>query len=343
MIRVALATEKPDILFIFTDPRFFIWLFEMEDEIHQVCPVTWWHVWDNYPSPQFNKVLYESTDAINCHSYLSYQICSEMFPNKTQFIPHALPKHVYHQLPKDEIKSHKSSILGRDRADHFVVFWMGRNAKRKRPGDLLWSWKLFLDKLEKKHGHRKATLLMHTEPTDPEGPNLYSNVENLGIMDNVVFSRERVDFSQINVLHNIADAYIMISFAEGFGLPSLEAMQTGTPIIAVKTGGLTRQVVDHRDGSHNGIALDVELQTMVGSQQVPYIYEDYVSVETISDAILEMHEYGPEKREKLGQKARQYALSEFSYDKTIDLWHESMKDTVENWESRYDRWSVREI
>ena len=35
MLRVTLATEKPDILLIFTDPRFFIWLFEMEDEIHQ--------------------------------------------------------------------------------------------------------------------------------------------------------------------------------------------------------------------------------------------------------------------------------------------------------------------
>ena len=27
MIRVTLATEKPDVLLIFTDPRFFIWLF----------------------------------------------------------------------------------------------------------------------------------------------------------------------------------------------------------------------------------------------------------------------------------------------------------------------------
>ena len=27
LIRVALATEKPDAVFIFTDPRFFIWLF----------------------------------------------------------------------------------------------------------------------------------------------------------------------------------------------------------------------------------------------------------------------------------------------------------------------------
>ena len=28
MLRVILATEKPDIIFLFTDPRFFLWLFE---------------------------------------------------------------------------------------------------------------------------------------------------------------------------------------------------------------------------------------------------------------------------------------------------------------------------
>ena len=47
LLRTTLAAEKPDILFLFTDPRFFIWLFEMEDEIHQQCPIVWWHVWDN--------------------------------------------------------------------------------------------------------------------------------------------------------------------------------------------------------------------------------------------------------------------------------------------------------
>ena len=35
LLRIALATEKPDVLFLFTDPRFFIWLFEMEDEVHK--------------------------------------------------------------------------------------------------------------------------------------------------------------------------------------------------------------------------------------------------------------------------------------------------------------------
>jgi hypothetical protein len=78
-LRVILATEKPDILFLFTDPRFFIYLFEMEDEVHQVCPIVWWHVWDNDPKPTFNRPLYEATDLINCHSHKTYTQVKEDF------------------------------------------------------------------------------------------------------------------------------------------------------------------------------------------------------------------------------------------------------------------------
>jgi len=55
IIRSLLVKEKPDVMIIFTDPRFFGHIFEMEDEIHQVCPIMYWHVWDNRPTPQYNK------------------------------------------------------------------------------------------------------------------------------------------------------------------------------------------------------------------------------------------------------------------------------------------------
>ena len=70
----------------------------------------------------------------------------------------------------------------------------------------------------------------------------------------------------------------------------LEAMQTGTPIIALKTGGLTRQAIDHRDGSENGVALDVEFKSIVGSQQVPFIFEDYVSTNSVANGIMRLFE-----------------------------------------------------
>ena len=75
-----LAVEKPDILFIFTDPRFFIWLFEMEDEIRSVCPIAYWHVWDNYPAPNFNRPFYDAVDLLNCHSHMTYEMVSGMSP-----------------------------------------------------------------------------------------------------------------------------------------------------------------------------------------------------------------------------------------------------------------------
>ena len=144
----------------------------------------------------------------------------------------------------------------------------------------------------------------------------------------------------MNALHNISDVCLNVSYAEGFGLGTLEAMQVGNPIIALKTGGLTRQVVDHRDGTENGIALPVEFKTLVGSQSVPYIYEDYVSAEKIADALMQMYELGSEGRKELGQKARNYALSEFGYQKTIDLWHDSLLDLLENWKERHESWDV---
>ena len=342
ILRQTLAIEKPDLLLIFTDPRFFVWLFEMEDEVHQVCPIAWWHVWDNHPYPEFNSPFYESTDLINCHSYLTYSLLKEKFPEKTNFVPHALPEDLYAPLPPEEIKRLKPQILGDDRKDHFVLFWINRNARRKRSSDLLWAWKNFVEKLNA-NGRNDATLLMHTDPADPEGANLFSVAEQLGIKDSLVFSTERVDFQQINALHNIADCCINISYAEGFGLATLEAMQCSKPIIATKTGGLTRQVVDHRDGSENGIALDVDFRTMVGSQQVPYIYEDYASVESISSAIEKMYNLTSVDRKALGNKARDYVLSEFSYQKTVDFWHESLTNLVENWKTDHKSWTCEEV
>ncbi|MZH03617.1 MAG: glycosyltransferase family 4 protein [Nitrospinae bacterium] len=171
----------------------------MEDEIRQVCPIVYWHVWDNKPYPEFNNPFYEATDLINCHSHHTYEQVKEHHPNKTFFVPHALPEDLFFPVSEQEKNKQKIKILGPDREDHFVLFWMNRNARRKRPNDLLLSFKMFLDELNEKEGHKKATLLMHTDPTDREGPNLFAVSEMLGIKQNVVFSNQRVDFQTINL------------------------------------------------------------------------------------------------------------------------------------------------
>jgi hypothetical protein len=196
LIRVTLATEKPDLVFIFTDPRFFTWLFDIEDEIHQVCPIVWWHVWDNYSYPKFNNQYYAATDTINCHSHMTYTMISEegTHAEKTNFIPHAIPSDIFYPISSELRKENKVALFGESKKDAFVGMWVNRNAKRKRPNDILLTWSIFLKNLEKEKGHRNAILIMHTEPTDSEGPNLFETSKELGLEDTVFFSRERIDY-----------------------------------------------------------------------------------------------------------------------------------------------------
>lgn len=257
MLRMALATEKPDALFLFTDPRFFIWVWEMEEEIHQICPIVYWHVWDNEPWPEFNRVLYESTDLINCHSHLTYSMVKERFPEKTNFIPHALPDEFFYPMEQNKIIEIKKQILAPDRADHFVCLWINRNAKRKRSNDVLEAWKLFLDDLQLKHGHQKATLIMHTDPHDSQGPNLLKTSEMLGIQKSVYFSKERLGFDQIGMMHNVSDFCLNIScFPAGtkvvseYGFKNIEDVSVGESVLTHQ--GRMRPVIKTFQRKHSG-------------------------------------------------------------------------------------------
>ena len=303
IIRSMLVSYDPDVLVIFSDSRFFEHIFEMEDEIHQVCPIMWWHVWDNRPAPLFNKPYYDSVDTINCISELTYNLCNEVITekNKINYIPHSVPEEIFYTLSQDQVEFHKLNILG-DRKDDFICTWINRNTKRKRPGDLLKSWQMFLMDLEHKYKHKKAI-----------------------------------------VLHNISDVCINISSAEGFGLSTLEAMYVGKPIIATQTGGLIRQLINPEDSSINGVSLKPNVTTISGTQKIPYLNEDYASLSSISKGIMEIYETGKEKRKEIGLKAQKYAKSNFSYISMIKKWDDSIDETLLNWKSRYKRISIEEI
>jgi glycosyltransferase involved in cell wall biosynthesis len=331
MLRQVLATEKPDAVLLFTDPRFFIWVWEMEDEIHQLCPIAYNHLWDNPPWPEFNRVLYESTDLINCINYPTYEMVHQRFPEKTNYIPHGVPHDAYKKMSALDTTNFKRQLLGQNREDHFVMLYVSRNARRKMPSDILLSFKQFLNELETKHGHKKATLVMHTDPLDPEGPNLIHVIDMLHLNNNVIFSKDRVDFAQMNALYNMADVVINRSCNEGFGLSVLEAKMAEKPCIVLKTGGLTRQIEDHVDGYQFGVGLDPEVRSLVGNQLVPYIYEDFVSHETVAKAIMQVYDMGPEKRAEIGRKAREHALRDYNMDDMIKKWDESLTTLFDTW------------
>jgi hypothetical protein len=346
MIRELLITERPDALLLFTDPRQFIWLWEMEDEIHQMCPITYWHVWDNDPYPAYNGPWYDSTDLINCLSHKTYEMVKEHYPEKTNYIPHSFPKQMYFPFTEEQTSELlKQNFTGRE--NWFKALWVNRNATRKMPNDVLVAWDKFLNKLEEKHGHRNALLIMHTDPNDMEGPNLLATAEQMKLHEHVWFSTEKLDFKHMNILYNLCDTCVNISKNEGFGLSTLISMQVGRPIVALCTGGETRQVIDYRDGSENGVAIQPAVRSMVGSQLVPYIYEDFASTEDVANAFLKLYEMTPDEKKAMKEKVISYVDHEFGYEKMIADWDSTLETCINNFKTRANNqqsdWSLVSI
>lgn len=342
-VRHLLLTERPDAIFLFTDPRQFIWVWEMADEIRQLCPIVYWHVWDNDPYPRFNKVWYDSTDLINCLSHKTYELVSPNFPDKTHYIPHAFPKDMYFPLP-DEIIAQQSIERFGDKADWYKVLWVNRNATRKLPADLVAAFKEFLDALEQKHGHRKALLVMHTDPGDIEGPNLFEVRDFYGMNENVFFSTDKLPTEGINLMHNLCDTLINVAKNEGFGLSTLIQMMVGKPIVALQTGGLTRQVIDYRDGTENGVAIPPAARQLVGSQMVPFIYEDMASHQQIVDALMKIYEMTPEDKAAMKTKVLEYVDHEFKYENVIQNWDVTLESTIKSFHSYKKRaWDIKRV
>ena len=341
MMMQLLVELKPDALLLFTDPRFFGHIWSMSDVIHQFCPIIYNTIWDNYPVPTFNKSVYESCDTLNCINEVAFNSIKEILPNYAEqglvnYIPHGVPAETFYPMGADEIQTMKNRLLGTARSDHFVGLFVSRNARRKCPSDIIFSWKLFLDELERKYGHRKATLLMHTDPFDHEGPNLIACAEKFGVIDNVVFSKDRTNFSEMNTVYNIADFVINLSSAEGFGLSLLEAKMAGKIGVALKTGGLSKQIFDEKTNTAFGVAIEPEVKTLVGTQGIPFIYETYASHETYASSFMKLYEMPAAERHRLGMAACEHARTEYSLLNTVLQWDKSF-------DKMFDAWNKKEL
>jgi glycosyltransferase involved in cell wall biosynthesis len=341
VIRSILRTEKPDIMWFMTDPRYFTWLWEIEDEVRSLVPMVYYHVWDNYPYPQFNKEYYESNDVIASISKVTHDIVNNVAPDvENHYLPHAVNSNIFKKISSEELTEFTEQN-GYD--DRFTFFWNNRNARRKQSGSVIWWFKEFLDEV----GHDKARLIMHTDPNDIHGQNLRVILHELGITEGqVLLSVQKFPPEILNLMYNSADCTINISDAEGFGLATLESLATGTPVVVTMTGGLQEQVTDGENWF--GIGIEPSSKAIIGSQDVPYIYEDRISKEDFLDALKKMYNMPKEDREKMGEMGMEHVNKNYNFVEFENKWIEVLEHVHEkygSWNNRkeYKRWHIMEI
>ena len=122
VVRSIIRTEKPDMMWFMTDPRFFGWLWEIEDEIRPLMPMVYYHVWDNYPYPDYNEPFYSSNDVVVSISKVTDDIVRNVSPGlEVHHIPHAVDPEIFHPIDEEERKLAKQQFMP-DAVGKFVVF-----------------------------------------------------------------------------------------------------------------------------------------------------------------------------------------------------------------------------
>jgi glycosyltransferase involved in cell wall biosynthesis len=343
LIRQLIQIEKPDAIMLITDPRYFEWLFMIENEIRQEMPIIYLNIWDDYPAPLYNKAFYESCDALLAISkqtkLINELVLGEKAKNKViEYVPHGLNHEMYYPIEKEdelkELEAFKKQIFGNDEKD-FIVFFNSRNIRRKQIPDTMLAFRLFLDTLPKAKAE-KCAMIMHTEIVSDHGTDLEAVRKVLfpKYPKAIYFSTNKLDNKQLNQLYNLADAQILLTSNEGWGLSLTEAILAGTVIIANVTGGMQDQMrFENEHGNwftpspkipsnhtgryknHGSWAFPVypTNRSIQGSPKTPYIWDDRCTAEDAAARISEVYAMDREMRKDLGKTGRHWAVNEAGF------------------------------
>lgn len=368
-VRSIIKNDKPDAIMLFTDPRYWEWLWLHEREIRSQIPIVYLNIWDSLPYPLYNRAYYESCDTLMAISKQTENINRVVLGDKAKdkiisYVPHGINHNVFFPIDENsdkynELQEFKKQIFN-GKEYEFVLMYNSRNIRRKSLPDVLLAWKCFVDGLPKDK-QDKVALITHTQPVDENGTDIPAVIEMIWGYDSpniLITGLNRFTPEQMNLLYNLSDAGILISSNEGWGLSLTEAMMCGRPIIANVTGGIQDQMrfedengkwiefTEEFGSNHFGKykkcgkwALPVfpSNLSLIGSVPTPYIFDDRADFRDAADRIRELYDMGKEERKARGMAAREWVTS----DEAMMTSDNMARNVIKSIDNTFDKWEPR--
>lgn len=368
MLRRIMEIEKPDAIMHFTDPRFWVWLYQMEHEIRTKIPIMYYNIWDDIPDPLYNTNFYRSSDLLMGISKQTYGINKRILSKydfedwQTKYVPHGISsERIYKIEDMGDTKFREfEQKHGLDKYK-FKILYLNRNIRRKNPGDVALSYKHMMDKLTPEQ-RKECVLVWQSAISDENGTDMRAVCRTLLPDYPVIFIHDNsgpLNDEEMNFIFNSSDVYINLASNEGFGLGSCEMLHAGGCIVVNVTGGLQDQCGFKKDGKYLTADDYIELKSnhrgeykehgewvkpvfpsnisLCGSPMTPYIFDDRCSYGDAGEALLEWYHVGPEERERCGELGRQFVLNEGK------MTSKHLSDSfIKNIETTFKKWKPRE-
>jgi len=208
----------------------------------------------------------------------------------------------------------------------FVYLFVGANfGERKCPCQMLLTFKRLL----KQHPNNIMYMLTTLGGSYPSSYDFVEFTEEYGLRGHVVgpvrnLTLDPIEDEELSELYALADVLLLSSWGEGFGLPIIESMASGTPVIATNSSSMTELVKGHGwlvETVPEDIWVDIPVWLPLHAQ---YPVPNLASLlQCMEDAYENF-----DKRSEYAKTGRDFALN-YDWAKLMPKWNALIKEMVE--------------
>ena len=256
------------------------------------------------------------------------ELLLEVFPReKIKYIPHGVDCKIFKPYSQEEKLKCKEEI---GYTNKFVFLGVGTNKgiQKNWPG-LFYAYKIFL--MNNPEAKKDTILHCHTDMHSGDGYDLELLAKRYGIAENVFYVDVKLNSGtspeKMARLYNLADCFVSASMGESFGLPLLESMACGVPVIFPNHSTGPQLVGEPKTG------LLAELMKMKNGQEFgltsPLVSDKFWMDPVCMAECMEKIYKDKKLREKFSKNAVKFA-KEFDWKKVvIPVWLDFFKEIEE--------------
>ena len=242
-----------------------------------------------------------------------------------------VPIHIVHAgIDEEEIKD----FSPRTSSEKFKFYSIFQWISRKNPDVLLRSY------FAEFEGHRDVELILKTykKTKGAGGVDIHQEIaqikEDMGLKDypDVRVISDLLSDAQIRELHEEADCFVLPHAAEGWGIPCLEAMAYGKPVISTGYSANLEFMTNE-----NSYLLDYQLTHVTGMRSFMPSFKQWFDgkMKWAQPDAAQLQEYmrhvykNPENAIETGAKARRDVLEKFNTVTAADSFMDACKEVLE--------------
>ncbi len=325
---------KPEVLIVQADTRMVGYLPQMLKQLPSkptwiFYPVIDGNTWqidgkDHWPL-NWSQII-KGADKVVAMSKFGQRVLKSM-GIESEVIYHGVDTTRFLPASEEQRKALKKQVgLGEDT---FIFLGVFKNMQRKNPEKYLQAFKIFLENKDLTQAEKdKCVLLLHTQP-QPQIGGEYDLAEQsidcgLQLGKNIIFSNQQLPPEQMQLIYQTSDVFLHLGTMEGFGIPILEAMSCGLPIVGVDSCTMPELIGD--------CGLLSEVPRYKNNHKIKYgsyngVEAEHVDPWDVAKQMLKLYK-SEALRKELGIKATEKAVREFDWTTIRKQWVEFVNKLV---------------